>query len=130
GQYLCHQGGRPMFELRPDFVIEGVAGKLVVDAKWKLLDELNVADHYDLREGDIYQLFAYGQRYLNGSGRLILIFPATDTFLTPLEPFDLQGGLSLEVVPLDLERGSLKFAHSLRLDEVFFPSGAATPASQ
>jgi 5-methylcytosine-specific restriction enzyme subunit McrC len=103
--HLCKQGNRPMFQLRPDFVIEHEGASWVVDAKWKLLDASDVANHYGLRQGDFYQLFAYGKRYLAGSGRLTLIYPKSERFSTPLDTFDMQDGLWLDAIPLDLESG-------------------------
>ncbi|GMV30492.1 MAG: hypothetical protein AMXMBFR59_26170 [Rhodanobacteraceae bacterium] len=94
-----------MFHLRPDFVIEHMDGNRVVDAKWKLIDGTDEANNYGLSHGDFYQLFAYGQRYLRGSGRMMLVFPASDSFRRALDSFDLQDGLWLDVVPLDLESG-------------------------
>lgn len=105
-QYLCHQSLRPMFQLRPDFVIEHEGRTWVVDAKWKLLDEADVANNYGLRQEDFYQLFAYGRRYLSGAGQLVLVFPASDTFRGPLDAFDLQDGLWLDAIPLDLASGN------------------------
>ncbi|GAB3369648.1 McrC family protein [Lysobacter rhizosphaerae] len=107
GQYLCSQGSRKLFQLRPDFVVEYEGRMWVIDAKWKLLNGADVANNYGLSQSDFYQLFAYGQRYLSGQGRLALVFPRSETFLAPLEPFDLEDGLWLDAVPLDLESGEL-----------------------
>jgi 5-methylcytosine-specific restriction enzyme subunit McrC len=107
-QYLCSQGTRQVFQLRPDFLVEYEGSTWVVDAKWKLLDEADAANNYGLSQGDFYQLFAYGQRYLSGVGQLILVFPGSDAFRTPLAPFDLRGGLWLDVVPLDLGQGRMR----------------------
>jgi 5-methylcytosine-specific restriction enzyme subunit McrC len=105
GQHLCHQGGRPMFQLRPDFIVEYEGRKWVVDAKWKLLDETDAANNYGLSQSDFYQLFAYGQRYLSGAGQLVLVFPASDGFKSPLATFDMRDGLRLDALPLDLDGG-------------------------
>lgn len=72
-QYLGSQGARQVFQLRPDFLVEHEGSPWVIDAKWKLLDEADGANNYGLSQGDLYQLFAYGQRYLSGSGQLILM---------------------------------------------------------
>lgn len=104
-KYLCRQGGRSMFQLRPDFLIEYAGATWVVDAKWKLLDEADAANNYGLSQGDFYQLFAYGKRYLAGVGQLVLVFPGSATFRSALESFDLEDGLRLDAVPLDLESG-------------------------
>lgn len=106
-RYLCRQGSRRIFQLRPDFVIEHEGATWVVDAKWKLLDANDAANNYGLSQSDFYQLFAYGKRYLPGVGQLILVYPRTEAFQRPLERFDLEDGLWLDVVPVDLESGRL-----------------------
>lgn len=106
-RYLCRQGSRQLFQLRPDFVIEHEGTTWVVDAKWKLLDANDAINNYGLSQSDFYQLFAYGKRYLAGVGQLVLVYPGTKTFAVPLERFDLEDGLWLEAVPLDLESGCL-----------------------
>ena len=108
--YLCRQGDRRLFQLRPDFLIEHEDSVWVVDAKWKLLDVADVQNHYGLSQGDFYQLFAYGCRYRRGHGRLALVFPKTQRFPEPLETFNLDDGLLLDALPLDLESGKLTSA--------------------
>lgn len=107
GQTLCRENGRPMFQLRPDFIVEHAGSAWVVDAKWKLLDAADRQNGYGLRQADFYQMFAYGRRYLRGSGQLMLVYPATDTFALPLGSFDFGDGQRLDAVPLDLESGRL-----------------------
>jgi len=43
----------------------------------RLLDGLkaNGTSKYGLAQGDFYQLQAYGQSYLNGTGDVVLIYP-------------------------------------------------------
>lgn len=106
-QFLASRGGRRMFRLQPDFLIEYDGATWVVDAKWKLLDEADAANSYGLSQGDFYQLFAYGKRYLAGSGQLVLVYPKCETFTQPLEKFNLEDGLWLDALPLDLRDGSL-----------------------
>ena len=67
------RGGR--FLLRPDIVIERKeqAGPTIVDTKWKHLRAPENDGRYKLDQHDVYQLFAYAQRYeapLN-----VLLFP-------------------------------------------------------
>lgn len=105
GRWLCHTVSRPLFQLRPDFVIERAGYRYVVDAKWKLLDAADVERNYGLSQSDFYQLFAYGQRYLKGQGRMALIYPRTADFSEPLDTFHFDDRLTLDVLPLDLESG-------------------------
>jgi 5-methylcytosine-specific restriction enzyme subunit McrC len=111
-RFLVRQGDRRMFQLKPDFLVEHDGAVWVLDAKWKLVDSADSTNNFGLRQGDFYQLFAYEKRYLPVSGgRLVLIYPECDTFRTPLEAFDLEDGLRLDVVPPDLERGHLPWLH-------------------
>lgn len=107
-RFLSRQGERRMFQLRPDFLIEHEGATWVVDAKWKLIDEADVANNFGLSQSDFYQLFAYGKRYLpGGAGQLVLVYPGSETFTAPLETFGLEDGLCLDVAPLDLESGAI-----------------------
>lgn len=104
-EWLCRISSRKVFQLRPDFIVQYGGETWVVDAKWKLLDSDNVDGNFGIAQADFYQLFAYGHRYLGGQGRMALLYPRTVTFRHPLETFDFSGGLSLDVIPLDLETG-------------------------
>lgn len=57
--------------------------------------------------GDLYQLFSYGHKHLGGAGELWLIYPRTGTFATPLPDFSYGPGLTLRVLPFDVETGRL-----------------------
>ena len=105
---LCRENGRPMFQLRPDFIVEHAGSAWVVDAKWKLLDAADRPNHYGLAQADFYQMFAYGHRYLRGAGQLLLVYPGSEAFVSPLGTFDFGGGKLLHAVPLDLASGRLR----------------------
>lgn len=109
-QWLCRTKEREMFNLRPDFLIEHAGRRYVLDAKWKLLDAADPANNYGLSQGDFYQLFAYGHRYLAGEGRMALVHPRTPRFDSALPRFQFDERLSLDVLPLDLESGGLVWA--------------------
>ncbi len=104
---LCEHNGGPIFRLQPDLLIEHEARRWVLDTKWKRLDASDKANHYGLSQADFYQLFAYGQKYLNGIGEMILIYPKRASFTNPLPMFEYGGGLNLWVMPFDLENGCL-----------------------
>lgn len=106
-QFLCQHEGSPMFQLRPDLLIEQGATRWVLDTKWKLLDAGDRPGKYGLSQQDFYQLYAYGRKYLGGEGRMALIYPAWGRFAAPLAPFDFGDGLSLWALPFDLEEESL-----------------------
>lgn len=103
-EYLCVHMGDPMFRLEPDIVLEGPTRRWVLDTKWKRLDSGDRANNYGLGQGDIYQLFAYGMKYLGtGGGDLVLIYPAASAFREALPHFDLGHHLRLHVLPFDLD---------------------------
>lgn len=106
-QSLCEHQLKPIFQLEPDILIADGSQRWILDTKWKLLDATKRADKYGLSQSDFYQLFAYGQKYLGGTGRMALIYPRTETFQSPLDAFDFGGGLSLEVLPFDLDQERL-----------------------
>lgn len=114
----CHKG-RKLFQLKPDLLItrnkESVA---VLDCKWKLLDHRknhNTSSDekaYGISQGDIYQLYAYGKKYLNGSGCVYLIYPYHEHFSETLPIFQYDKDLSLRVIPFDLSRDCFVFGEN------------------
>jgi len=104
---LCEHLGTPIFQLRPDMLVEHAGRRWVLDAKWKLLDAADREGKYGLSQGDFYQLFAYGQKYLGGEGEMLLIYPQHSRFDGIDAAFHFGGGLSLRVAAFDLEKGCL-----------------------
>lgn len=98
-----------MFQLKPDLMLETGQQKQVLDTKWKLLDQQasNSKDKYNISQSDLYQLFAYGHKYQNGSGHMMLIYPSHEGFEKPLPRFDFSELLTLWVVPFCLKSGCL-----------------------
>lgn len=123
-EWLCHTATRQMFRLRPDFVVRCDDETFVVDAKWKLLDSGATDANYGISQSDFYQLFAYGQRYLDGRGQMVLMYPSTSRFSEPLEEFMFNDTLTLHVLPLDLQSGRWKGA-CLPLKDMEASGGAA-----
>lgn len=107
--HLCHHNGNPWFQLQPDFLIQCDEQPWILDTKWKRLDSSlsSTERKYGLSQSDFYQLFAYGQRYLEGKGDMMLIYPKTAAFSKSLPCFYFSDELRLWVVPFDLETGKL-----------------------
>ncbi|TNF06697.1 MAG: restriction endonuclease [Gammaproteobacteria bacterium] len=116
---LCRHQAQPIFQLRPDLLIEQGGRRWVLDTKWKRLDADDRKQNYSLSQSDFYQLFAYGQRYLGGQGELTLIYPAWRKFQAPLAPFVFDDNMQLNVVPFDLDN-----------DELLLPEGSTLPLNQ
>src|SRR5690625_7970462 len=55
------QGG--ILNLKPDILVEGPGGRLVIDTKWKRLGSLTQRRQAGLGAADLYQLYAYTRRY-------------------------------------------------------------------
>lgn len=105
-QYLCVHEGVDMFRLEPDLLVQRAGQGWVMDTKWKRTSA-EKQDKFGVAQTDMYQLFAYGHRYLAGQGDMFLIYPKLPGFSAALAPFDLKGGLRLTVVPFDLEEDRL-----------------------
>lgn len=105
--------GSKIFNLRPDLmVMRGNEPVWVMDTKWKLIDASDRRNKYGISQADMYQLYAYGHKYLksNEHKKLMLIYPKTDKFKDPLPVFHYEDGFELEVVPFDLDSGTLIFS--------------------
>lgn len=100
-RYLCEHDGRSLFRLEPDFLIEYQAKSWILDAKWKRLNN-DASQKHGISQGDLYQLFAYGQHYLHGQGEMFLVYPKVDGF-PELAAFKMKEALELCAVAFDLE---------------------------
>lgn len=108
--YLCTHLKQDMFLLKPDLSLNlgftrQPIQRWILDTKWKLLDGAAIDDKYGLSQQDFYQMFAYGHKYLNGQGTLVLIYPAWDKFPAITAPlhFSFSADLQLLALPFDLE---------------------------
>lgn len=92
------------FQLKPDMLLISPDKQHILDTKWKLLNfDLNTSKNkYDLNQSDFYQLFAYGHKYMDGQGHMMMIYPSHQYFLEPLSVFSFTNNLHLWVVPFDL----------------------------
>lgn len=115
-EYLCRQGSEQMFRLEPDILIEhATKGKWVLDTKWKVLDSADRGGKYGISQADLYQLFAYGHKYMGGHGDMALVYPLSPTFQRPLAPFSFSDDLRLHALPFDLEIDSLLGSQVMQL---------------
>lgn len=98
------------FQLRPDFLFKNRAESVIADTKWKLVagSENNRFSKYGLSQQDIYQMLAYGTKYLSSSGHMLLIYPKHEYFEEPLPVFSFSKELHLWVVPFCIETGKLQ----------------------
>ena len=112
---------RGKFRLRPDIVVESKDSgnfsdydTIIIDTKWKNLDSSAPDKNYLIDIKDMYQLYAYGQKYHLGDSyfldiipKLVLVYPYTEKFQAELKPFVYEEikakyGLKLVVYPFNL----------------------------
>ncbi|WP_434050575.1 McrC family protein [Marinobacter salarius] len=108
------------FQLKPDLLVTYLSRKTVMDAKWKLLDSTQntSAEKYGIKQADLYQLFAYGHKYQNGYGHMLLIYPKHAAFQEPLPTLSFSEDLHLWCVPFDMYEKQLVVGEWVR----FFPA--------
>lgn len=113
--------GRKMFNLRPDILLETNSDIddyecIIIDTKWKALDSTKPDKNYLLDMKDMYQLYAYGQKYrlgesmnrnINVAPKLVLLYPYSEKFTKELPTFrydELENeiGLKLNAIPFNL----------------------------
>ena len=113
--------GKGMFRIQPDLLIETEDSNpnyecIILDTKWKTLDSTKPDKNYLLDIKDMYQLYAYGQKYKSGETKdkgidvhpkLVLLYPYSEHFTKELPLFtydEVAGdvGLKLMVVPFNL----------------------------
>ncbi|WP_133012436.1 McrC family protein [Marinomonas flavescens] len=101
-KYLVIHNEQNQFLLKPDLLVRLPNNKkMVMDSKWKLLDES--LSNGGLSQSDFYQMFAYGHKYLDGKGDMVLIYPSCETFQNPIKTsFNFNENLRLWIVPMDL----------------------------
>ena len=117
--------GSGMFRLKPDIVVETDKSSLhydcvIIDTKWKAIDSQSPRSNYLIDMKDMYQLYAYGQKYMQGESvrvghevlpKLVLLYPYSEKFTECLPEFVYEDilekyGLKLMVVPFDLSDSS------------------------
>lgn len=113
--FLCSYEQQAWFQLKPDLSATVDGQQWIMDTKWKRLDLKDTATKFGLSQQDFYQMFAYGHKYLNGKGNMVLIYPAWQGFPAQTKPlhFSYSSELSLYVLPYDLEDKNA--AHNLIL---------------
>jgi 5-methylcytosine-specific restriction enzyme subunit McrC len=113
------------FQLKPDLLVKDSTGnRMVLDTKWKLIDmsKDNSRDKFGLSQADFYQMYAYGQTYLQGDGDIVLIYPKTADFDQALKVFKFPESekLRLWVLPFCLDKRFLIVPNCGSLNKYFY----------
>lgn len=100
---------RNWFQLKPDLLLISGQKNQVLDTKWKLINQhaATTDTKYGISQSDLYQLFTYGQKYQEGHGHIMLVYPSHSQFEHPLPPFHFNDSLTLWAVPFELKQGHL-----------------------
>lgn len=106
GMSLCRLGDASFFALRPDILIHCENTAYILDTKWKKLSG-SLSSRFGISQHDVYQLFAYGHKYLQGKGDMALIYPMHHGFPILEAPFRFSDPLRLWVTGWDLEKDRL-----------------------
>ena len=95
--------GKATHRLRPDVVVRRGNDVWILDTKWKLVENSGTNVSH-VSQSDLYQLYAYGQRYLREKGqvKLGLIYPQTSDFTSAPPPHQYEPHLPLFLLPADL----------------------------
>jgi len=90
--------GKKQFSLRPDLVLRKENRTIVLDMKWKWIEPN--ASKQCIEQADLYQLYAYGQKY--NADALFLVYPAHELFKNPLPSFHYDKQLTLTAIPFNI----------------------------
>ena len=85
------------FRLRPDIFLKD---KFIADTKWKI-----VKSRDDISQADLYQLYAYGEKY--NCSRLYLIYPKIDGVKQESMGFKYDDEMRLEILYFNLEKDEI-----------------------
>lgn len=129
------QGNRGRFRLKPDIFIDAPQTEypfktyqsIIIDTKWKNLNQDQPEKNYLIDIKDMYQLFAYGKKYsahhqsevhIPAIPKLVLIYPCSSKFHVPLEDYVFDNvehsyGLRLQVEPFDLTTSHVSYMNQI-----------------
>ena len=108
-EHICKHQQSKIFKLKPDIFIDRSqtnAKNIVLDTKWKLINQNDRGGRYGLKDSDIQQMFAYSHYYLKHESEVILVYPyRAGKFDKPLDDFGFRHtyGAKLRVVPFNLD---------------------------
>ncbi|EAK9945701.1 McrC family protein [Campylobacter lari] len=108
GKYLISKNDEKCFMLKPDLYIEN---KMILDTKWKIPDDSEDEKKHSISQSDLYQMFAYANKY--EIKEIYLIYPLCE------RTFDLREKLKTKDIKF-LAQGFLKACDEHVKLKVFF----------
>jgi 5-methylcytosine-specific restriction enzyme subunit McrC len=112
------------FCIKPDIVIKTRTETIVADTKWKIINQDEPEKNYQISQSDMYQLYAYGKKYV--VSQLILIYPFSKTFTDELH-FEYEKNIE-DFPSMKLCCFPWKFENKNNLDNILGNKGSAFPA--
>lgn len=98
-KYLTQEG---LFQLKPDLLYDD---SIIIDTKYKLLDDLSDDGKYGISQGDLYQMLAYAVRYKKN--KIILLYPddklLDDLFVGNIKEFSIKDEFSQESISIQIK---------------------------
>jgi len=107
--FLARENGNRIFQIKPDITAKHEDKFFIMDAKWKLIDETDRANKYDISQSDMYQMLSYAKIYevceVKMTVSLVLIYPATDKFREQRTfVFNDKTSIKITIWPFDIEK--------------------------
>ena len=100
-QNLTILNQEPRFTTKPDIALmEDETVRVILDAKWKRIDQCRPDKNFYVEQSDLYQLYTYGKRY--DCKAVVLIYPKSGEFNRALD-FRYFDDLRLVCYPFDVE---------------------------
>ena len=114
GKYLFDEP--KMFSLRPDIYVEGQGKTILLDTKWKLLND-NAKENYGISQADMYQMHAYYSRFENVKA-IILLYPTVEGQETKCYSWSWNKTENIFAITLDIINGNKDNYGEFNLDNV------------
>lgn len=98
--------GNTKFKLKPDNILRNDDKLIILDTKWKLINETKPKENYGITSNDMYQLYAYADKYFRNEQidvRLFLLYPQYENFNNPLKEFVYNKVFSDNIVSNEIE---------------------------
>ncbi len=101
-QYLATtEDETPVFRMRPDIRLRNNQTTIILDTKWKRINEQDTSQKHGISQADMYQLYAYGKKYK--CRKVALIYPKTEHFKQAFR-YRFDDTLRLLCLPFDVTR--------------------------
>ncbi len=118
GTYLAKDHIGDIFELKPDIFLELPDKILILDTKWKKINQNNRQNNYGISSSDMYQMLAYVVRFSQEYGKeveIYLIYPKYELFERQIN-FTINAcnkNIKISSIPFSIEEDRLLSAEEI-----------------